>query len=724
MRFREQEAQRHQLLESFDTLLEFVAKDPDFRGNRAYEQRALGLQRQSVEDGKYRVVFLGTFNVGKSTAINAFLGGAFLPMDVEECTSRLTFIQRGPELELRLLLDETPMPSEIGALEQALDPVPATVAFGEVDRQLLIRYPSPSPAAMRESLEPLVTVLADETFPDLRPLRERIEEITMVIPASVLQEDILFVDTPGVHAISESRQEVTYNVIDRSHLVVDFVDSAFAGNVHDLNFIKRIMKWRGRHVFFVLNKADKLDSEDLDTTGQRGPTKALREAFRRHELPDNADLFFLSGYRALRGLQLRQRELNLEDLEEDNRLGIPPEVEDEARNSADPRAALADYLIEVSRFPELKERLLEFLARENRVGTVLRTAGRFLWGRADSLMAPLENELHLAQDPSKFEDLRAQREVLREKLERMRAESERLVAQYRVKCKGGRADGALHPGYTKYVRERLTREIINQEVVLPALNWLRDPAHLKEARRQKFKPLFAQLEHHVDEHVSGIVTALQQEMTNAEHALEEHVAHLLSEVRGMRIQAVETPRVPLAPPPSTTANYAAPSAHGALVGAAAGAVLGSVVPIVGTAIGAGIGSLVGAVGVLVSRLTWNEARWLQKLEPIVRSAALDLLIQGVEDAQRQRVAPVVETLTAYVHRRCDVFCELVQGEVDNATGNVQREIDDLLAREDEIRREREAIISRLQPKVALLQGLRETASGGQEQPAGREVVSV
>jgi len=49
--------------------------------------------------------------------------------------------------------------------------------------------------------------------------------------------------------------------------------------------------------------------------------------------------------------------------------------------------------------------------------------------------------------------------------------------------------------------------------------------------------------------------------------------------------------------------------------------------------------------------------------------------------------------------------------VNNAIDTVQAECDDLLAREAEIRRERDAIIARLEPKVTLLHGIRERAMG-------------
>ena len=302
--YKQHEEERSWVIRALDELDGFVHHDPDFKGNRDYEEKKILMQRAAVEEGKYKVVFLGTFNVGKSTAINAFLGGAYLPMDVEECTSKLTFIERGDAMDLRLKLSGAPREEEYEALRRALADLPARVATTEDVAGIFVQFDSDDPAAMQRALEPLVTVMADEEFPNLAPLRAKVEEIRLCLPSEVIEQDIAFVDTPGVHSISDTRQEISYGVIERSHLVISFVDSGLVGNVHDLNFIQRIIKWRGRRVFFVLNKADKLERDEIDVRGVRGPAKALVQAFRRHGIPEDSDIFFISGYRAMRAQEL------------------------------------------------------------------------------------------------------------------------------------------------------------------------------------------------------------------------------------------------------------------------------------------------------------------------------------------------------------------------------------------------------------------------------------
>jgi GTP-binding protein EngB required for normal cell division/uncharacterized membrane protein len=709
--YKAHEEQRSWVLNALHELNQFIEKDPDFRGDTSHEEKAIENQLQSITEGKYRVVFLGAFNVGKSTAINAFLGGAYLPMDVEECTSKLTYIERGETMRLDIRLSASATTHEMESLERALKDLPATLAPSEDRLHVTVDFESDSPDDMRNSLEPLVTVMADEDFPHLGPFREKIDELHLFLPSAVIEQDIAFVDTPGVHTISETRQEITYGIIERSHLVVAFVDSGLVGNIHDLNFIKRIIKWRGRRVFFVLNKADKLERDEIDIRGTRGPARTLIETFHRHELPEDSEVFFLSGYRALRAQQLDQGHITLDDLKEDNKLSIPVSIAERIDDSDDTARDLAAYLLGQSRLPSLKERLLDYLLFENKEGAVVESGCRFVWERADSFLLPLENELTLARDPSKFEELRANREHLMAQLAEIRANADRVLNEYAARSRGGRIGEVDHEGYEAQFRKAVSDEQIGEHIVTPLLAWLREGHNLKDARRSQFKTLIHQVEHQVDEFISRIIKDLNVSIEEAERTTRQEVAEQLSQVRGLRLQMTDVRGVEIKEREAAMAgSYVAFGASGALLGAAAGATIGSVFPVVGTAIGAGLGGLIGALGGFLTRLAWSEERWRQKLEPVIRENVMNMLVHGTKDDKGNRAAPIIESVTDYLHQRADAFYKAVQAEVDNAVSQVQKECDDLLAREEEIRRESEVIIARLEPKVAQLGELRDRAA--------------
>ncbi len=697
---------RDWLVSALDYLQSFTSQDEDFLGDRNYESKAIAHQRSVVTDGKYRVVFLGAFNVGKSTAINAFLGGAYLPMDIEECTSRLTYIQKGDDLRLVLKLDSGASHNEIDALKRVLSEIDAVIEISDDNRTLTVKCTGQNPSHMRKALEPLVTVSADEDCPHLAPLREKTESLTLYLPTDTLDNDIIFIDTPGVHSISDTRQKITYDIIEHCHLVVVFVDSAFVGNVHDLNFIKRIITCRGRRVFFVLNKADKLENEEIDPRAMHGPAAQLVDTFRRHDIPDSADTFFLSGYRALTAIGLDQGQVSLEEALADNKLLVPMAVTERIEESDAPARDLSAYLMGQSRFSHLMERLRDYLINENKSNAIIALADRFVFERASDYLISIRNLLTLARDPKKFDELRANREALLERIETIRETITEAMKVYQTRFRGGELNGTTLPGYVDIMRNMLTESAIESQVVQPTLGWLRQDNHLKQACRDKFKPLTAQLEHQVDSFVSGILATLNKTMETAEKETADIVARQVGAARELRAGLLEPQKALKAHVEgSVSGEYVAFGTGGAVVGAMSGAVVGSVVPVVGTAIGAGLGGLVGALVGFLARLAWSEERWIKKLTPLVRQNAMEMLLKGKEDSPK----PIVTVLAEYLENRGQSFGATVQAEMNNALDAVQKECFALLAKEEEIRRERDAIIARLEPKEIKLEGIRTRA---------------
>ncbi len=66
-------------------------------------------------------------------------------------------------------------------------------------------------------------------------------------------------------------------------------------------------------------------------------------------------------------------------------------------------------------------------------------------------------------------------------------------------------------------------------------------------------------------------------------------------------------------------------------------------------------------------------------------------------------------VTEYLENRGQAFSKAVRDEMSNALEAVKKECYALLAREEEIRKEREAVIARLEPKEVKLEGIRTRA---------------
>jgi vacuolar-type H+-ATPase subunit H len=233
------------------------------------------------------------------------------------------------------------------------------------------------------------------------------------------------------------------------------------------------------------------------------------------------------------------------------------------------------------------------------------------------------------------------------------------------------------------------------------------------------------VEHQVDEFISGIMKELNETIDAAEQEARESIVAQLGKIRGLRVHMTEPAGMEsIALDTSMTKSYLTFGGGGALVGAATGAAVGSAFFGIGAAIGAGLGGLFGAVGGFLTRLAWSDERWMKKLEPIVHENVMNMLIHGSKDKQGNREIPILESVVDYLGRRGDAFYDAVQSEVDNAIQAVQAECDDLLAREEQIRAESEAIIARLEPKVTTLQELRSHAATSVEAVTGQELVRV
>ena len=296
--------------------------------------------------------------------------------------------------------------------------------------------------------------------------------------------------------------------------------------------------------------------------------------------------------------------------------------------------------------------------------------------------------------------------ALMERLETIRETVTEALRLYGIRFRGGDLDGVETPGYVARMQGLLTEASIDAQVVAPTLGWLRQDDHLKQARRDKFRPLAAQLEHQLDTFISAIVDSLREIMEGNEQAAAEVVAKQIGIARELRANLMEPEKVLKAQlESSVSGEYVAFGTGGAIVGAMTGAVVGSVAPVIGTAIGAGLGGLMGAVVGFLARLAWSEERWIRKLTPLVRKNAMDMILQGKEDGTK----PIISLLKEYLENRGAAFEVAVKAELDNALNAVQQECASLLAREEEIRRERDAIIARLEPKEMRLEGIRTRA---------------
>ncbi|HOV73991.1 MAG TPA: dynamin family protein [Candidatus Hydrogenedentes bacterium] len=712
--------------------------DCDFEGDIGEEQALLDRKWRELRDNKYRVVFLGAFNVGKSALINAILGDEYLPTVLEECTTKITHVVKSDTMKTVLSLSVPATEDEFRALGGLIEAcnMGASVERAESGDDLIIVYASSAAKDLLKSLRPLVTVSADEDFPLLKSLRNKFDEIHVHLPTDLLEEDIALVDSPGVHSIAETNEKIAHEIIPNSHLVVCMIESQNAGNEQNREFIEQIVKYRHRKIFFVINKSDQLNKDEIDPLGRRGPAKDLLRSL--EGIVDNPEIFFVSALYALVSAQLSNYHLQLSDIEYNNKIKIPWAIQRDLLQCEEPTKGVASYLMIQSNIAALKNRLIDYLYKENREGAILESVCRVLASRAWAYARPLQIKLEMVMDNPRLDELTRTRERLTERLEDLRAQSQNIQEWFQVMAAGGSREGLVYTGYERLVAELFDDKAIEEQVLKPLGQWLAIKENIATAKRASYAPLAAEIQRVVDAFVQRCLDRLLGEAQTVQRRVLDAMGALAEEVAPVPEGLVRVSRGPIgALQAGMAASYFGFLVSGAVLGAVVGAVAWSVLiarPDVQIALnnllrdffyldarlGAGAGAVLGGVlGLLLRGATSTGVR-REKLARCVREKVMQLLTQGGKSEVGTVFNAARDQLREGMSQCRAAFAENIRKAFDDALAGLSMEIETVRAEEEEIRRKQEEVVARLEPKRAALAELAEKAHAIAEANASNE----
>lgn len=695
--------------EALDRLQAFL-DDSDFEGPPEEERDALVRARERLQESKYRVVFLGAFNVGKSTLINAYLGDEYLPRILQECTTKVTHVLQGDRLRALLPLSADATHEELQALRDFLAAAGAQTEVAREGRDIAIDFAGTNPGDLRNALNALITISSEEDFPRLASLRTKFEEVTAVVPNPRLPEDVDFVDSPGVHSIAETRRTMAEDVLPGSHLVVYLLDGQSAGNEQSREFIQNLVR-HGKKVFFVLNKSDQLNPDEIDPLGHRGPARDLLRSIQG--LAEHPEVFFVSSLYALLAEQLDKGRVTLESIDRDNKVKIPFALQRELLAGADPARGVADYLMAESRFALLRERLLEYLFGENEEGGVVYATARMVADKAWRYGRPLESRLEMARNVPRLAELRQERERLEATLARNRSTLDQTMEEYAVLSGGGEIGTYTYEGYEGLIERRLGAESVQAEVVRPVREWLENGESYTQAKKQRFRPVQADVEQRFEDLLERLTGDLNREADTAENRARMRIAPIVPHADELRARPVDAPHAGVAAPRTGLAkSYFGFSLIGAIVGAGAGAAVGVVTDLEqyvdmvalpdvaepGGVIGAVAGAVAGFIVGLVARGSGSDDARRERLDTWLNRQAEQVLHTEAR-----------EQLLRNAERRRSEFAQTVQQSFDVINGELERRIAELREEEGQIERSQQEVVLRLEPKTAALAELSRTA---------------
>lgn len=167
------------------------------------------------------VVTVGEMKRGKSSLLNALLGETIFPVNTSVATNVVTIVRFGKTEKVEAIVEE--MKNGI------LVPIVKNVMRAEI------------PNYVSEQGNP-------SNFKNVKVLN-------IEIPNPVLQEGIVFVDTPGVGSLNISHAQTTYGFLPNADLLLFVCDSSAGLTETEINFLKRGYRYC-KNILFPLTKKD------------------------------------------------------------------------------------------------------------------------------------------------------------------------------------------------------------------------------------------------------------------------------------------------------------------------------------------------------------------------------------------------------------------------------------------------------------------------------------
>lgn len=173
-----------------------------------------------LERERFSVVVLGEFNHGKSTFVNALLGNPVLPTGITPTTATINHIMYAAVPYAKAVLHD-------GSVYD-IDP---------------------------RALQSWVTTEGADN--------EKVRYVEVGWPASLLKNNLVLVDTPGVNDINETRADITYRYLPNADVVLFLLDATQLLKQSERTFLEqRLLQTSKKKLLFVLGKIDLLSAEE------------------------------------------------------------------------------------------------------------------------------------------------------------------------------------------------------------------------------------------------------------------------------------------------------------------------------------------------------------------------------------------------------------------------------------------------------------------------------
>jgi GTPase SAR1 family protein len=359
------------------------------------ENSSLYQEIERLEKGNFKIALVAPFSAGKSTFINSIIGKDLLSMDIRAETSVITKISYSDQIKIQVTYFEN---HKVEMFD--------TDDFGK-----------PLTYTTCKDILKKITTVRDETN------EERIKEVVVYCPLDICRDNVEIIDTPGLFSRHEKHETITNNIIPQVNAVIFMIDPDSVGEEHFTEKIRNYvnsaktssLEEDGRHIFFVINKIDVFDPEDI--------------AKARHELEQvlsgiimKPNIHEVSAYFGMKGKQLLTKDIDITEVQKDRKIKIPdpldPEYTIAGRQITEENA---NDIIEFSKIKQLEMALGEYLQSKNQylITDVMSSIRNVLSGTINKMKFEIrEVEKNITEDKTayikKIETLQEEIEALKD----------------------------------------------------------------------------------------------------------------------------------------------------------------------------------------------------------------------------------------------------------------------------------------------------------------------
>ena len=272
-------------------------------------------QMKRLESGEFRIAIVGEFSAGKSTFLNALLGQQVLPVSIRPTTSVINRLFWGEEFLLKVLYQN-------GNIEE-------------------------------HDLSSIKNFVTERKNPNNK---KQVKEVWIYAPLELLKGGVSLIDTPGISSLFKGHTELTYSLIPQCDAVILLATGRQPYTASIEEFLHDLKSVVDNKVFYILNKIDQIEKENVDTAVKFAGERVAEEVM-------GAQVFPISAYSALAVRRVENKDADLEDYEDDPRL--PEEIP-------------FDKLLDDSGVPQLERELGSFLEETKGIPLLKELTNRLL----------------------------------------------------------------------------------------------------------------------------------------------------------------------------------------------------------------------------------------------------------------------------------------------------------------------------------------------------------